>query len=140
MSGQSLLLNIRDYLADRSQRRRERAQALAELAYLTPDDIDALAADCGLSPAQFREVMGRGRHAADELIALAKALDIDLERLGSRNRTAVNDMKVICAGCHRKAVCRRSIARGTIARDHAGFCNNAELLAEAKEELFRLAS
>jgi hypothetical protein len=139
MSGQSLFLNVRDFLAERRQRRSERARALAELAFLTSDDVYALAAECGLSPGQFREITARGRHAADELIELARALDIDIDRLESSNRNSLNDMKLVCAGCQRKAACRKSIAKGTIARDHVGFCNNAELLADAKDRLLSLA-
>jgi hypothetical protein len=133
MAHQSLLQSTHEFIATHWQRYCERARALSELACLHPDEIDALAADCGLSPGQFRSVVGRGPHAADELNELMAALGIDAEKLQSRDRTPLNDMKLICSECGRKAICRKSLRKGTIASDHPAFCNNAELLAEVRE-------
>jgi hypothetical protein len=129
---QSLLSGLREFVANQISRHRERAQALGDLSYLAPDDVEALSADCGLNPSQFRQIVGRGSHAADELLELSRALGVDIEKLPRR---AANDMKLICAECHRKALCRKSFKSGTAARDHMVFCDNAELLAEAKREL-----
>jgi uncharacterized protein YjiS (DUF1127 family) len=115
-----LVANYRDWQESRN-----------ELAYLSDADVALLSADCGLSPGQFREVLKRGPHAADELLALMKELRIDETKFRSVDRAAFNDMKLICAECGLKAVCRRHLRRGTAAEEFQTFCNNAEYLAAA---------
>ena len=131
----SLILGFRDFLSIYWDRHRERARALGELAHLAPGDLDALAAECGLSPGRLRQVTSQGRHAADELLKLADAVGVDVERLAAKNPRALNDMKLVCTECREKVACRKSLARRTIARDHTAFCDNAGPLADAKREL-----
>ncbi|MBD9375067.1 hypothetical protein IB238_20800 [Rhizobium sp. ARZ01] len=127
MSNRSLLLDALELMTDRWKGYRERARMRSELALLLPAEIDALAADCGLTPVQFLEVINQVHHAADELGCLLTALGIDAESLRKRD---YNDMRRVCVECQWKAVCRRSIKKGTIAIDHVAFCNNSDVLAE----------
>ena len=134
MPDRSLLQTARDTVSKYLALRRDRVESRKELAWMTSTDIEMLAADCGLSPGQFKSMMRRGPHAADELAELMKALDIDEARLKAVSRGSFNDMMVICAECGRKSECRRSIRKGTAAQDYGSFCNNAELLWEANNK------
>ena len=132
MQNQSLMQSARDVLSRCWNNYRDRAESRSELAGMSASDIEMLAADCGLSPGQFRDMLARGPHAADELLQLMNALALDEAGLKSIGRGEFNDMKRICAECGRKTICRQSLSKGTAAADHPAFCNNAELLAEMK--------
>jgi len=110
----------------------QRLQVVRMTIAMSRDDIEVLAADCGLSPSQFRDMMKRGPRAADELLELMKVLDIDEARLKAVNRGALNNMKLICAECGRKSECRGSLRRGTASRAYRTFCSNSELLDDAR--------
>lgn len=140
MQDRSLLQTARDIVAKYWGNFRDRAESRNELASMSSDDIDLLAADCGLTPAQLKSMMQRGPHAADELAELIKALDIDEARLKAANRRNFNDMKLTCAECGRKSECRRSLRNGTAAQDYGSFCDNAELLGEAKNKTLPTAA
>jgi hypothetical protein len=131
MYSQPILDNVREFVLRRWELYHDQAASRKELAYLSPIDIEMLAADCGLSPGQFNDMVKRGPRAADELLELMRALGIDQTKLKLRDKTSFNEMKLICAGCRRKSVCRRSIRKGTATQNYESFCNNAELLREA---------
>jgi len=135
MYDQSILGDIREFVSRRWQLYRDQAESRKELAYLSPDDIDTLAADCGLSASQFSDMLKRGPHAADELLEVMKALGIDQSRLKLSDKTSFNDMRLICAQCHRKSICRRSLKNGTAAQDYGSFCDNAESLWEETQNV-----
>lgn len=132
MQNQSLMQSARDVVSRCWNSYRDRAESRNELAYMSVSDIELLAADCGLSPGQFRDMLARGPHAADELLQLMKELALDEATVKSIDRGAFNDMKLVCAECGRKSICRKSLKKGTAANDHPAFCNNAELLADMK--------
>lgn len=132
MQNQSLMQSARDVVSRYWNNYRDRAESRKELAHMSTSDIEMLAVDCGLSPGQLRDMLARGPHAADELLQLMKELALDESSVKSIGRGAFNDMKLICAECGRKSICRKSLRRGTAANDHPAFCNNAELLADMK--------
>jgi uncharacterized protein YjiS (DUF1127 family) len=133
MQNHSLVVSAFEKITARWKRYRNSMQTRNELALLRPDEIAALAEDLGLSTEQFKYIMNRGPHAADELLDVMKTLGIDVERIKSRDRDGFNGMKLICAECRWKSVCRRSLKRGTIARDYGAFCRNADLLEEYRK-------
>lgn len=119
---------------------RDRAISRNELAYMSEWDIELLARDCGISPGQFKDMMRRGPHAADELAELMQVLGIDEASLKSVNPGTFNDMKLICAECWHKSDCRRSLKKGTAGQDYVNFCNNADLLVAARASIQRAAA
>jgi hypothetical protein len=132
MQSQSLMQTARDVFSRYWSNYRDRSESRNELAYLSACDLEMLAADCGLSAGQLRDMLKRGPHAADELLQLMKELALDEADLKSIDRGAFNDMKRICAECGRKTICRKSLKKGTAVSDHPAFCNNTELLADMK--------
>lgn len=132
MQSQSKFQSARDFVSKHWGLYRDRAETRRELASMSHADIEIYAADCGLSAGQFRDLMRRGSHTADELLEVMKALGIDEARLKAVKPGALRDMKVICAECGYKSDCRASLRKGTVARDYAKFCENAEILDHAK--------
>lgn len=110
------------------RRAREEMHSFDELAHFSPQEIEALAADCGISADQFTRIVHLGPHAADELNAMLAALDLDM---GDFDRTAQREMTVNCAECGSKGTCRRSLQQGTAAENFGDYCANAERLALA---------
>lgn len=107
------------------RRAREDMNSFDELAHFSPQELEALAADCGISVDQFTRIVHLGPHAADELNAMLDALDLDM---GDFDRTAQREMTVACAECGSKGTCRRSLQKGTAADEFEDFCANAERL------------
>lgn len=140
MQDQSLMQTARELMSKYWGLYKDQAEGRRELSFMSRYDIETLAADCGLTPGQFSDMLKRGPHAADELLELMKALDINEASLKAADRGTFNDMKMICAECGCKPECRRSLRRGTAAQDYGTFCNNAELLWEAKRKIQPLAS
>ena len=103
-------------------------QSFDEIAHFSPQEMEAIAADCGISVDQFTRIVRLGPHAADELNAMLAALDLDM---GDFDRSAQREMTVNCAECASKGACRRSLQRGTAANDFRDFCANAERLTLA---------
>jgi hypothetical protein len=129
MQNQSKFQSACDFVSKHWGLYRDRAETRRELASMSHADIEAYAADCGLSAGRFRNLMRRGSHTADELLEVMKALGIDEVRL---KPGALRDMKVTCAECGYKSDCRASLRKGTVARDYAEFCENAAILDHAK--------
>jgi hypothetical protein len=132
MHRQSMLQTARELVSRYWSLYRDRSRSRSELAFMSSGDIELYAADCGLTPGQFSDMLKRGPHVADELLDLIKALNIDEAGLKAANRGTFNDMKLICAECRRKSECRKSLRNGAAAMDYGTFCNNAELLWEAR--------
>ena len=135
MQHQSLMQTARELVSKYWDLHKDRAESRRELSRMSRCDIETLAADCGLAPGQFSDMLKRGSHAADELLELMKVLDIEEASLKAVNRGTFNDMKMVCAACDRKSECRRSLRNGAAARDYGTFCNNAELLREARRDI-----
>lgn len=135
MQDQSLIQTAREFVSKCWGLHKDRAESRRELSRMSQCDIETLAADCGLAPGQFRDMLKRGPHAADELLELMTVLEIDEASLKAANRGTFNDMKAVCAACDHKPECRRSLRKGAAAQDYSMFCGNAELLRQAKREI-----
>lgn len=136
MQRPTLVQAARKFLVQSLKAYRDYSRRNDDFAALTSSDIELLARDVGVTPAQFRDIVRRGPDAAAELSKLLDALGIDETTLRDKSQVLLNDMRRVCAECNRKAACRKSIRRGTIAQEHVDFCNNAEMIAEARENYY----
>lgn len=98
------------------------------LATLEQREIDALAEDCGLSPHQLLALVKAGPHAADEMPALMRSLNIDPAEVEFQMRQTFRAMQIACAECQSKERCHRDLQMGTIDKAFVDYCNNAESL------------
>jgi hypothetical protein len=102
------------------------------LASLDDETVKLLAQDNALSEQELRDLIAKGPHAADEMLALMKLLHIDPEEARMEEPAEFREMHVTCAHCGEKTRCRRELADGSAAADFANYCGNAELLDDMR--------
>ena len=98
---------------------------LDELGHLSKAELNRVAGDLLISPADLTELVNQGPHAADELPKLLKALGIDLAHLAQAEPMALQDMERVCALCGHKRECDHDIANGVSADHYQQYCPNA---------------
>lgn len=98
------------------------------IASLDEGAIQSIAHDCGISPDQLIELAKAGPHAADEMIRMMKALNIDPAEIELRLRNQFRDMQITCAHCSHKGECRKDLVSGAAAENFAHYCGNADEL------------
>lgn len=96
------------------------------LASLDDETVKLLAQDNALSERELRDLIRKGPHAADEMLALMKLLNIDAEEVRLAEPAEFRAMHVTCAYCTEKSRCRRELADGSAANDFPAYCGNAE--------------
>lgn len=102
------------------------------LASLDNETIEMLARDNALSKDELVSLIRRGPHAADEMLALMRVLNIDTEEAKLIGPLEFREMHITCSRCGEKARCRRELAEGTAAAAFAGYCGNADHLDEMR--------
>ncbi|MDH4414414.1 MAG: DUF6455 family protein [Rhizobium sp.] len=98
------------------------------LAALSETEVAALAEDCGLSAHQLMALVKAGPHAADEMPAMMRALNIDPAEVEYRLRRVFRDMQITCTQCRSKDTCRNHLQQGKAERTFVEYCGNAETL------------
>lgn len=98
------------------------------IASLDSNTIRSIAHDCGISADQLVELAKAGPHAADEMIEMMKALNIDPAEVEVRLRSQFRDMQINCAHCASKGECRRDLGAHAAAENFAHYCGNADHL------------
>ncbi|EUB94961.1 hypothetical protein PMI07_002739 [Rhizobium sp. CF080] len=102
------------------------------LASLDDETVKLLAQDNALSEQELRDFIAKGPHAADEMLALMKLLNIDPEEASLEEPAEFREMHVTCTHCGEKTRCRRELADGSAAADFANYCGNAEMLDDMR--------
>ncbi|UIY30592.1 hypothetical protein LZK73_08715 [Neorhizobium galegae] len=72
------------------------------LASLDDETVKLLAQDNALSEQELRELIAKGPHAADEMLALMKLLNIDPEEARLEEPAEFREMHVTCVHCGEK--------------------------------------
>jgi hypothetical protein len=111
-----------DNLSDWLKKWRERS----EMSELDSGEFDRIAHEMGLAPADLDALVRQGRHAADELPYLLKALGFDDDAIARIERPVLNDMLRTCAGCQHKQACQHDLAAGVVAQRYETYCANAD--------------
>jgi len=106
----------------------EQATQSEMLAGLSDAEVEALAEDCGISAHQLLALVKAGPHAADEMPAMMRALNIDPAEVEFRMRRVFLDMQVTCAQCSSKDTCRQHLDQGQAERTFVDYCGNADTL------------
>jgi hypothetical protein len=97
----------------------------SELANLTPEVVASIARDVGVSSEELSFFAAKGKHAADELPKLLRALGVDPEKLTSVDPAKMRDLQRICLTCGHKGKCRHDLASDTVASHYQEYCPNA---------------
>jgi hypothetical protein len=95
-----------------------------EIRNLSAAEVNSVAHDLRISPAELEVLVTRGPRGADELPRMLKALGID-ENTVLRNEPGVlQDMRRVCALCIEKSRCNREFDTGTAAEHRRDYCAN----------------
>jgi hypothetical protein len=114
--------------------RKELHGQMDELLSLGDTEIAEIAADCGISRDQLIKVVQAGPHAADEMVELMRALNIDPDAVQSGETHLFHDMQLTCTECRTKEECRRHLNDGTVADTYNRYCANSAILNELRAE------
>jgi uncharacterized protein YjiS (DUF1127 family) len=74
---------ILDAIANWVKKYRNAVGLRGDLANCEPEEVALIARDIGVSPEELRFIASKGRHAADELPKLLRALGVDPQKLAS---------------------------------------------------------
>jgi hypothetical protein len=101
------------------------------------DDREArhIARDLGLTPADLRDFVARGPHAADLLLERLAALGLDRADIEAAAPGLMGDLQKTCAHCRDKGVCESELVYRPGENGWQRYCPNAstlEALARAK--------
>jgi hypothetical protein len=93
------------------------------LGNCTPGDIDRIASDLGVTPADLRSL-----ERADEPLLLPQLLaelHIDAAELARSEPAVLRDLQRVCSLCDCKQRCKMELAEGDAAATYESFCPNA---------------
>lgn len=102
----------------------------SELSCCAEADIERIARDLQMSPAELHAVVQRGPNAADQLLKRMAALDLDPGEVSRLAPETFRDLQRTCALCESKRRCSRDIARDPAKPAWKDYCPNAATLIE----------
>jgi hypothetical protein len=91
-------------------------------------EIERIARDVRLTPAELRAVAKHGSAAADLLLERMAALDLDPAEVAQVGPQTFRDLQRACSLCESKRRCARELARDAAAPQWQDYCPNAQTL------------
>jgi len=101
---------------------------LHEMDRLSPDEIDRMARDVGLTSADFLRVASQPGGSADLLERRLAALKLDPEDIRKLSPLLLADLQRTCACCAEKKRCADDMAEDPIAPGWESYCPNSGTL------------
>jgi hypothetical protein len=126
----SILVRIVHWWKERAAQR----QAMEELRAMGDAALNELARDFGVSSDQLLSLVARGRHSADEMVAMMREIGLDPEVIEQAKAQIFRDMQLVCAFCESKGQCHHDFAAHTAEEHFEVYCPNARQLKELKAE------
>lgn len=103
---------------------------LEELRALSQYERQQLADELGLTQSQLEAVVAAGPQASDEVERVMAALGIDASKARAAHADMIRQLRITCATCEAKKICRHALADGTAAALMQSFCPNVGELAD----------
>ena len=91
-------------------------------------ELEPIARDLNVTPADLENWCGLGSQSANELTHMLAALDIDEGALRRAEPALLRDMERVCLLCTHRPQCHRKLAAGTAAANYVEFCENADTI------------
>ena len=113
---------------------RETLADTGRLSQCSPDEVNQIAKDIGVSVSQLQNIVAKGPGAADLLRKMLVALHVDPDVIAQSDPAVMRDLQRLCAACDHKGRCRHELAAGTAAEHFHDFCPNAYTLDALFEE------
>jgi hypothetical protein len=101
---------------------------LSELKCCGEDEVERIAKDVGVSPAEFRKLVSRSPDAADLLLRRMAALDLDRNEVSRTEHRTFQDLQRVCTLCDSRRRCARDLARDSANPGWQDYCPNASTL------------
>ncbi len=99
-----------------------------ELASMSRADMQALAADMGVSESDFRDIAPRLTDHSEQMDAMMRLRGLDPDAVRRGFGQLLRDLELTCARCPNPGLCRRELEAGTAAAHQRDFCPNAEAM------------
>jgi hypothetical protein len=119
-----LVTNVIDLFGDWLKQRRE-LKELKEYA-ADPGDLERVARELNVTPAELEMLVRHGSHGADELPEMLRALGIEEAALWRAEPALLLDMERVCSFCKHKRQCHQELAAGTAPANYVEYCGNAD--------------
>ncbi len=115
-------------LVHRCRQAWQTASEVLAVTRLNDETLSQIARDVSTTPDQILHLVKNGPHAADEVSALMRALDLDTLKVARAHPRQLRDMQINCANCTAKARCRRDLARRDERQAYRSYCGNVDFL------------
>ncbi len=119
-----------DLFGDWLKQRRQ----LRELIQLEadPGELERVAHEFGVTPADLHMLVRQGALSADELPKMLAVLGIDEAAISRAQPALLRDMERVCSFCTHKRQCNRELAAGTAPSNYVEYCGNADAIDELR--------
>jgi len=98
------------------------------LEYCGPDEAARIARDLKLQPKELAMLAKKGPRAADLVLKMLEALEIDASELEHDDPATMRDLQRLCAMCTDKRQCQYDLTNGIAATSFRDYCPNAYTL------------
>ncbi len=92
------------------------------------EEIERIARDVRMTPAELRVLAKQGPGAADLLLERMAALDLDPAEVAQIGPETFRDLQRVCSLCESKRRCVRDLAHDAAAAQWQDYCPNAQTL------------
>ena len=113
-----------DLFGDWLKQRRQLNELTKLEAY--PGELERIAREFGVTPADLDRLVRQGPHGADELPIMLEAMGIDEAAIRRAEPSLLHDMERVCSFCKHKRQCHRELAAGTAPANYEEYCANAD--------------
>ncbi|AYD00525.1 DUF6455 family protein [Neorhizobium sp. NCHU2750] len=99
-----------------------------EIAMLDEDTIQQISKDCAIAPDDLLQLVKAGPHAADEMIEMMRALNLDQSDVAVLHPALYREMQLTCTKCQSKSRCRYDLQERVAGQEFSDYCGNASSL------------
>jgi hypothetical protein len=104
------------------------------IAALDDETVRQISREFSITPADLMCLAKAGPHAADEMLAMLRALNVDPTEVALFHPALYRDMQISCSQCTEKARCRSDLAAGRARDEFAQYCVNSDTLNAMRAE------
>lgn len=123
-----------DLIAKGVARLRATQRVSNEFDRCSPDEIELMAHDAGVSVSELRQLAERSADSASGLPRMMTALGVDGDEVRTREPQVMRDLERLCSGCQDKGRCERDLANGSAPAHYHEYCPNNFTLDALKAE------
>jgi uncharacterized protein DUF6455 len=113
---------------------RHRGRANDTFWRTSPDEVQQVAHDLGISVGELRDVVSKGPRAADLMQKMLAALGLDAATIAKSDPATMRDLQRLCSACRSKGRCEHELAKGSAAAQFRKYCPNSFTLDALVEQ------